>query len=409
MVLKEYIAYIFSQRGNTNFSEAERFYKHILKNFDDSITPQAIGKQRYYISSKLFLDMFEDFIDDLYDEFKGFSKYKEYIVTACDGSIFDLPVDNITAEEMNVKRKKNNPKYNSKSRMSCIIDVNSRHILTAENASRTIKETDLAFMHLLNLQERFDISKLITIYDRGYISLVLMILSECLGAKFLIRLKSNTFKHKIDLMGKNDGKISINITNSILDEIEDEELKIKADKIGRLELRIVKFKLKNNETEILATNLEKDEFSINELKELYGQRWEIETGFDRLKNLVLIEDFSGRRKRIIEQDFYASLLLYNIANTIKNISSKRIMRQPRKRKHKYKYVPNFSKIITLLYTYIYDLLSGPPVMTQIIMDYIVLKIANNPTNVRIDDDNRMRNEKVDSTNSHNSYKKNPMP
>lgn len=171
----------------------------------------------------------------------------------------------------------------------------------------------------------------------------------------------------------------------------------------------MKFKLKNNETEILATNLEKDEFSINELKELYGQGWEIETGFDRLKNLVLIEDFSGRRKRIIEQDFYASLLLYNIANTIKNISSKRIMRQPRKRKHKYKYVPNFSKIITLLYTYIYDLLSGPPVMTQIIMDYIVLKIANNPTNVRIDDDNRMRNEKVDSTNSHNSYKKNPMP
>lgn len=109
--------------------------------------------------------------------------------------------------------------------------------------------------------------------------------------------------------------------------------------MGRLKIRIVKVKLKNGDIEILATNLTSDEFSSEELKELYAKRWEIETGYDRLKNLIRIEDFSGRRRRLIEQDFYANIFLYNLTNTIKIDANKRIMRQPRKRKHNYKYVP----------------------------------------------------------------------
>lgn len=46
-------------------------------------------------------------------------------------------------------------------------------------------------------------------------------------------------------------------------------------------------------------------------------------------------------------------------------------------------------------------------MKQIIVDKIILEVANDSTNVRIDDE-RERRELVDSTNSHNSYKKNPM-
>ena len=40
-------------------------------------------------SSKLFIDMSECFIDKLYSKYKGFSKFKGYIICACDGSIFD--------------------------------------------------------------------------------------------------------------------------------------------------------------------------------------------------------------------------------------------------------------------------------------------------------------------------------
>ena len=73
--------------------------------------------------------------------------------------------------------------------------------------------------------------------------------------------------------------------------------------MGRINIRIVKVELKTGEIEILATNLSSVEFSSQELKGLYKKRWEIETGFDRLKNYVRIEDFSGRSIELIEQDF----------------------------------------------------------------------------------------------------------
>ena len=39
-----------------------------------------------------------------------------------------------------------------------------------------------------------------------------------------------------------------------------------------LEIRIVKVKLKTGEIELLTTNLTKEEFTTEELKELYNQR-----------------------------------------------------------------------------------------------------------------------------------------
>ena len=47
------------------------------------------------------------------------------------------------------------------------------------------------------------------------------------------------------------------------------------------------------------------------------KRWVIETEYDKLKNLIGLEEFSGIRKTIIEQDFYAGILMYNIATTVK--------------------------------------------------------------------------------------------
>ena len=88
--------------------------------------------------------------------------------------------------------------------------------------------------------------------------------------------------------------------------------------MGRLEIRIALVDIGKEEPEILATNLTYDEFSSDDLKELYAKRWTVETGFDRLKNLIEIEDFSGTRRKIIEQDFYAHIFVYNLAIIIKN-------------------------------------------------------------------------------------------
>lgn len=135
------------------------------------------------------------------------------------------------------------------------------------------------------------ISKLVTTYDRGYASLDLMVVTEVLESKYPIRLTKNTFKNKIKKMEGNDGIIEINIGKRLLNKIEDKKLRKKAEKLGRIKIRIVKFELKTEEIEILATNLTNEEFSLVELKGPYKKRWEIKTGFDRLKNYIRIENF----------------------------------------------------------------------------------------------------------------------
>ena len=87
----------------------------------------------------------------------------------------------------------------------------------------------------------------------------------------------------------------------ILRSITDENVREFAEKMGRLEIRIVKVKLKNGTIEILATNLDSSKYNRSYLKEIYGKQWAIETVNDKLKNLIRIEDFTGIRQEIIEQ------------------------------------------------------------------------------------------------------------
>lgn len=45
---------------------------------------------------------------------------------------------------------------------------------------------------------------------------------------------------------------------------------------------------------------------------LYSQRWGVETCFDVLKNVLVLENFSGYSQQVVEQDFYSCLFLLNV-------------------------------------------------------------------------------------------------
>ena len=78
MTQKEYTTYILFQRSCTAYIEAIRFFTIMLSNDFKTITSQAIGKQRMYIDPNVFIDMYELYINKLYDKFSGFSKLKGY-------------------------------------------------------------------------------------------------------------------------------------------------------------------------------------------------------------------------------------------------------------------------------------------------------------------------------------------
>ena len=62
--------------------------------------------------------------------------------------------------------------------------------------------------------------------------------------------------------------------------------------------------------------------------QLYGEICKIEIDHDRLKNKLYIEKFSGRRRTIIEQNFYSHIFLLTLLMGIKNNVGLKITRKP---------------------------------------------------------------------------------
>ena len=405
MTQKEYTAFILSQRSCTSYIETIRFFTIWLKNDFKTISSQGIGKQRMFIDPKVFIDMYECFIDELYSKFSGFSKFQGYIIGVCDGSIVDLPNVTLTREEFPVDDENLLKEKRIRARVSCILDVHSKHILTAKIVETTVNEIDLAIEHLENLRQRLDITKLITIYDRGYPSIELMTKIIDLNSKFLIRLPKNVFIHQIKQMKSNDEIIQINMINSRLNNFDDENLKEKARKMGRLEIRIALVDIGKDEPEILATNLTPEEFTTEDLKELYKKRWTVETGFDRLKNLIEIEDFSGIRRPIIEQDFYAHLFVYNLAMTIKNHAENNITRTPRNKEEKIIYQSNFAKITGNIYLFFFDIIFGSQTKKEQIIDFITKEASKELTQYKENQYENKERKAPDVNNKHPGNKK----
>ena len=354
----DHIKFIFWNKGRNNDIEIAEYFKLFKEKKFETISHQAIGKQRIYIKPKLFENLYKHFINLIYRDHPNFSKIKGYIVCACDSSIFDLPNVTLTRFEFNIEENTIFETHRVRARVSGMLDVNSKFMLVTKIVEKTVKETTLAMDHLNELKKRFDIKKFIAVYDRGYKSIELMLFTEKLESKFLIRLPKNTFAKKRRQIKGNDKIIEINLTNAILKEFENKDLVKFANEIGRYKLRIVEIKLDNGSTEVLATNLSIEEFTFEELKELYAKRWSIETGFKKLKSQIQIEEFSGHRRVIIEQDFYAKILIYNLATAIQWDAEHQMKIKQRKTWEEYIYKSNFATITGLIFNYMEYLLSG---------------------------------------------------
>ena len=103
-----------------------------------------------------------------------------------------------------------------------------------------------------------------------------------------------------------------------------------------IRLRLLSFNLKSGEKEILLTTLPSKEFSYSDLFNLYQKRWKIEENYKFTKTIASVENFSGKSKVTIEQDFYATVFTCNIAWLFMQEVEDEANEEGKKFKHKYK-------------------------------------------------------------------------
>lgn len=114
---------------------------------------------------------------------------------------------------------------------------------------------------------------------------------------------------------------------------------------AQIKIRLVKFQLDDGKWEVLATNLTEEEFSIQELKEMYHERWKIETSFLHLKYNIGLINLHSRKEEYVVQEIYASFTAFNFCQRVTRAVA-RTMEQ--KQDRKYQYYINISQAFFLL-------------------------------------------------------------
>ncbi len=315
--LGDTLHYILIQKGRSNSIESYDFYKNFKNNDIGTITASAIGQKRSYIMPEAFIDMNERYVDGIYADTTGLPKFKGYIILSNDGSDLTLPNTDEVKEAFNVPHIAFSKNYLARCKVSCIVDSYTRLILDCTLNPKGSSEPKLAIEHIKNLSERMNLEKTITLYDRGYNSIKLILEHFIHDSYFVIRSKITMFKNERKLMKSNDEIMQISLAQKRTGSIEDDEIEDFLKNTPYINLRITEVELESGETECLLSNLPMDEFTANDLKKLYNKRWKIETTFDFLKNVINIENFTARREILIKQDFYANILFYNISMTLK--------------------------------------------------------------------------------------------
>lgn len=338
----------------------------LLPYFDykkDSPTPSAFVQARAKIKPEGFEAVFDGFVSETADNNAKYL-HKGYRVFAVDGS--DSHVPNNPDDPDSYFPNPNGRQYNL-FHINAMYDL-LRHTYTdvVIKKKRTANERT-AFIDMVE-KHRNDKIPIIFTADRGYESYNDMAhVMEC-GHKFVIRVKDIDSQGIAADLGLPDTyfdksmtlKLTCRATNEVKEMKKTDAFiryvrgrfdylpKTYSHKVPvqfyELPLRIVRFKVRNT-TEVIMTNLSKEEFSASEIKKIYGMRWGIETSFRDLKHTIGLNYYHAKKSDSILQEIYSRMVMYNFCQLVTN--SAKIKRPKSRKGRKFACKINFSQSVQI--------------------------------------------------------------
>lgn len=142
-------------------------------------------------------------------------------------------------------------------------------------------------------------------------------------------------------------------------------------------IRFVRFLLDDNTYEVIATSLPEEIFSMEDLKEIYHQRWGIETGFRELKYILGLSAFHSKQENSILQEIYARLVMYNFSMLIAQHV------KPKEKDLKYKLQINFTQATKICLNFFRYKGKEPPYDIEATIQRFLLPIRPNRKRQRV--------------------------
>lgn len=347
--------FIFRNKTTTN-AELTHFYSSIDK-FEKRISKQALNKAIKKLNPNVFTYLINQFASIYYASSLP-KKYRDHLLIAEDGTYMEIPynVYNINDFQFCMNQHVHDifdvKKVQSKA--GGLYDVTNGLFIDFSLKPAPYSETPLAFAHLYRTKKILKNQKIIYLADRYYGSAEIISHLEFLKYNYVIRGKSNFYKKQVALMQSDDEWIEV--------EVDDKWLKRFRFSLGAKELRKEKpiFKIRvikrtykytdinhdiHCENLIYFTNLSEEEFSADEVIELYSKRWDIEISYKTMKTTQEIERHISSNGDVARNDIYAKVLFHNIVGVLR----KEINHELEKRQTEKKYVVNITQLHVMVH------------------------------------------------------------
>lgn len=291
---------------------------------DKTVSVSAFIQQRNKIKPDALKYIFQKMISQC----DKHTSYKGYRLLAIDGSDLRLPSDK--RESFSYIQNDETTKGYNLLHLDALYDVLQHVYVDASIQSKIGMNEHKALVSMIDDSAISD--KVILIADRGYESFnniahcqeknwnYIIRSKESYGIKFdvplsetfdieqLITLTRRQTKQTKGLIKKDPNRYRWIQPHTTFDY-----LKPKEDKLYDLPIRIVRFEIADSVYETLYTNLPREDFPVDVLKELYRLRWGIETAFRELKYNIGLASIHSRKTAFVFQEVYAKLIMYNFS------------------------------------------------------------------------------------------------
>ena len=373
---KQMIQGIIGMGGGSLSNEILDMSEYSLKTASTS----AFVQQRSKIKPEAFETVFQSFSNNISHNFTEGMR-----ILAIDGSAMQIATDPNDTDSFFTGT--NGQKPYSLLHLNALYDL-KHHIYT----DAVIQKAKLRNEHksFVDMVDRSDIKNALVIADRGYESYNNMAHIQEKGWKFLIRVKDGNFgiKSCLDLPQEQAYDVEINLkltrkqtkevktllkdrnhyryiaVSSPFDYLPSKSRKSDALLFYELQFRVVRFRIGDGTFETVLTNLDGQTYPPQKLKELYADRWGIETAFRDLKYTLGMLHFHSKKVMCIQQEIYAHLIMYNFSEMI----TSHVVIKQKERRHTYK--ANFSVAVHMCRLFYHRKITSP-VLEAIILRNVI--------------------------------------
>lgn len=329
--------YFIIQNAKSSLQVGLNAFFEAYKQKNTEYSKQAFSKGRQRIKVEAFQELFQATVDKFYEK-ADLTSWNGYQLFGIDGTRLNLPCTQELAKLYGTQISQGEPQVQAL--VSCVYDLMNGIIIDTRFAPCKSSER-VAAREMINTFNVKNIQNPVFVMDRGYPSGELLdaIIND--GHKFVMRFQSKFLKTE-QLQG------------------EDTTIEHKFARLNHtLKLRVIKFQLPSGETERLVTNIFDSNISVEDFKWLYWKRWGIETKYNDVKNKIEIENFTGYSPKAILQDFYATMMLANLAGVLEYDLHDKIEAAHNKPENRYVYKMNIAMTISELKKTVVQMLVTP--------------------------------------------------